>query len=134
VRHWGGFFLSGSVAFLVDAGILSLLVDFAKLDPFSARIIAIFCALVVSWLMHRRITFNVRAAPTFSEFLRFAAVSWSAAALNYALYSAILLMRLTTLPLLALVLSSLTAAILSYIGFRLGVFRHSWKTQWPNSD
>jgi putative flippase GtrA len=122
-RHWGGFLFSGGVAFLVDAGITTGLIKFAAADPFSARFIAVVIAMVVAWLMHRRVTFNVQRSPSWGEFLRFAAVAWSASALNYFIYAAILLVRPTTMPILALIVSSGAAAIFSYVGFRLGVFR-----------
>lgn len=122
-RHWGGFLFSGGVAFLVDAGITTGLIKFAAADPFSARLVAVVIAMVVAWLMHRRVTFNVQRLPSWGEFLRFAAVAWSASALNYFIYAALLLIRPTTLPILALIVSSGAAAIFSYVGFRLGVFR-----------
>ena len=63
------------------------------------------------------------SAPSWREFGRFAAVAWSANALNYAIYAVILLARPVTLPVVALVISSGIAAVFSYVGFRLGVFR-----------
>ena len=122
-RHWGGFLFSGGVAFLVDAGITVGLIHLASFDPFSARLIAVIVTMVVAWLMHRRITFNVQISPSWGEFIRFAAVAWSASVLNYIIYAAILLVRPATLPILALVVSSGAAAFFSYAGFRLGVFR-----------
>ncbi len=86
LRHWGGFVFSGGVAFLIDAGITTGLVRFARLDPYSARFIAILIAMVAAWLMHRRITFDVAGPPSVKEFLRFAAVAWTANALNYGIY------------------------------------------------
>ena len=122
-RHWGGFILSGGTAFLVDAGLTTALIRFAHLDAFSARLLGIAVALVVAWLMHRRITFNVAAAPSWKEFRRFAAVAWSANALNYSVYALILLYRPATLPFAALVVATAIAMVFSYLGFRLGVFR-----------
>ena len=123
VRHWGGFLFSGSVAFLIDAGITTLLIRLARLDPFSARLIAILIAMVAAWLMHRRITFNVAYRPTVAEFLRFAAVASGANATNYLIYVAILLIWPATAPIVAILISGGIAAVLSYVGFRFGVFR-----------
>ena len=47
-----------------------------------------------------------------AEFLRYAGVAWSAAALNYGLFVAILLVRSGTEPLVALVVSSAAAMVL----------------------
>ena len=123
LRHWGGFLFSGGTAALVDAGITTGLVHWVGLDPFSARVAGILVAMVAAWLLHRQITFAVTSPPSWREFARFAAVAWSANALNYAIYAAILLARPATLPVVALVISTGIAAIFSYVGFRLGVFR-----------
>lgn len=122
-RHWGGFVLSGGSAFLVDAGITTALIHGAGMNAFAARFVAILIAMVAAWLMHRRITFNVAAPPSLAEFLRFAAVAWSANALNYAVYVAMLVVWPATWLFAALVISTGIAAAFSYFGFRLGVFR-----------
>jgi putative flippase GtrA len=125
LRHWGGFVFTGGSAFLVDVGLTWALVHLAGLDPFSARLIAIAVAMVFAWLMHRRVTFNVAAPPTAGEFARFAAVAGTANAVNYVIYVLILLARPATPVLLAIVVSTVIAACLSYAGFRFGVFRRS---------
>lgn len=122
-RHWGGFLVSGGTAAVIDAGITSGLVHWAGLDPFSARIVGILVAMVAAWLLHRRLTFDMAAAPSLREFGRFAAVAASANLLNYAIYAAILLTWPATLPALAVIIATGIAALFSYVGFRLGVFR-----------
>ncbi len=121
-RHWLGFLGSGGTAFIVDAGITLALTQ-AGVNPFVARIIAIMLAMVVAWLMHRRFTFQVAAPPSMAEFLRFAAVAWSANALNYGIYALLLLALPALWPLAAMAASTGVAMIFSYLGFRLGVFR-----------
>ncbi len=122
-RHGAGFVISGGLAFLTDAAVLSVLVQLGKADPFIARLFAIGAAMVVGWLCHRRLTFAVTTRPSLGEFMKYAAVAWSAAALNYALYAVILLSIPSTPPLLALFFASLAAMAASYIGMRFGVFR-----------
>ncbi len=124
VRHGGGFLISGLIAFSVDAVVLLQLTRFAGLDPFSARLIAIALAMVAGWLSHRRLTFNVTTPPTLGEFGRYAAVAWTAAALNYAVYAAILVVRDDVVPLVAMVAATAVAMGFSYLGMRFGVFRH----------
>jgi len=123
LRHWGGFIVSGGTAFVVDAGTTALLVHFVGLDRFLARIIGIAIAMVVAWLMHRRVTFNVSAPRSLAEFLRFSAVALSANALNFTIYS-LLLIAFPAIPyLIAIVIATAVATVFSYAGFRLGVFR-----------
>jgi putative flippase GtrA len=127
-RHWGGFFFSGGTAFIVDASVTTGLHDLVGLDPFSSRLFGIACGLVVAWLLHRQLTFAVSTPPTFREFGRFASVAMSANIVNYGIYALILLVRPETLPLVALVMSTAIAMVVSYLGFRLRVFRR------PNPD
>lgn len=123
VQHGLGFLFSGTLAFLADASILKLLTALFDLHPILARLIAISGALVVSWLAHRCFTFRLTNPPTFPEFLRFAAVGWAAAAVNYGIFAAIILARPGIEPLIALFLSSLFAMVFSYLGMRFAAFR-----------
>jgi putative flippase GtrA len=124
-RHGAGFLASGAIAFTVDALVLLALTAGARLDPFSARLLAIAVAMVAGWMSHRRLTWNVAAPPTLGEFAGYAAVAWLSAAINYAVYAAVLIAWPGTWPLVALVASSLVAMAASYAGMRFGVFRHS---------
>src|ERR1700716_292375 len=102
IRHGLGFLVSGGTAFAVDALVLQLLTALLGLHPSAARLVAISLAMVAGWLMHRTLTFAVLTPPSVAEFLRYAGVAWTAAALNYGLFVAILLMRPGTEPLVAL--------------------------------
>lgn len=129
LRHYGGFVLAGLLALTTDATILESLTH-AGLHPLLARPAAIAIAMVVSFLVNRRITFAMPGCPSLREYARFAAVSWSAQAVNYAIFGAILIARPATAPLLALVLASLVAMFVSYFGFRYGVFTHGPVPPW----
>ena len=83
--------MAGSVAFAVDAGVLTLLTQAVGMPVLAARLIAISLAMVVSWLINRSLTFQVRTPPALLEFVRFASVAWTAAALNYAVFAALIL-------------------------------------------
>jgi putative flippase GtrA len=120
--HGAGFLVSGVIAFTVDALVLLLMTKVLGLGPFVGRLIAICVALVASWQCHRRLTFVVKQRATLSEFLAFAAVAWTSAAVNYSIYSLILLGWPGTQPVVALFLASLIAMFVSYAGYRFGVF------------
>jgi putative flippase GtrA len=123
VRHYGGFVLAGLLAFAADAAILEVLVRAAELSPFLARPVGISVGMVVSWLVNRRVTFDVRTRPTVAEFLHFAAVSWTAQLFNYLIFAAILAVWPATPPFIALVVASAISMFSSYSGFRYVVFR-----------
>ncbi len=123
IRHGLGFFVSGGTAFAVDALVLQVLTAVLGLHPIVARLAAISLAMVAGWLMHRTLTFAVPTPPSAIEFLRYAGVAWTAAALNYGLFVLIVLARPSTQPLVALVVSSAAAMIFAYLGMRFAAFR-----------
>jgi putative flippase GtrA len=123
VRHGLAFLVSGGTAFLVDALVLSLLTAVVGLHPILARVAAIALAMVAGWLMHRTFTFRVRARPSLPEFLRYAGVAWTAAAVNYGVFVLIVLAYAGIEPLVALVISSAAAMAFAYIGMRFAAFR-----------
>jgi putative flippase GtrA len=125
IRHGLAFLLSGSIAFAVDAGILKLLTAIFGLHPILARFFSIWVAMTAGWLAHRRFTFRVTAPPTAAEYMRYAAVQWTVAALNYGIFVAIVLLWRDVEPLLALVVSSGVAMVFSYLGMRFAAFRRS---------
>jgi putative flippase GtrA len=123
LRHWLAFLLSGGLAFTVDATVLKGLTLLFGLHPIVARVFAIATAMLVGWLAHRTFTFALRVPPSFAEFLRYAAVGWTVAAINYGLFVAVLVVRPSTEPLLALFISSLAATVFAYVGMRYAAFR-----------
>jgi putative flippase GtrA len=128
-RHWGGFVASGAIAFATDAMVLLALTRAAGLSPFNARPIAIAVAMVAGWQAHRRLTFDLPTRSTLQEFLGYAAVAWTSAAVNYAVFAAILLWRPATSEFLALVVASLVAMGVAYLGMRFGAFRQGLATR-----
>jgi putative flippase GtrA len=123
VRHGLAFLVSGGAAFLVDALVLTLLTAVVGLHPILARVAAIALAMVAGWLMHRTFTFRVAARPSLREFLRYAGVAWTAAAVNYGVFVLIVLAYAGIEPLVALVVSSVVAMAFAYIGMRFAAFR-----------
>lgn len=123
LRHYGGFVLAAIFAFITDAGLLELLTMQAGMSPFLARPIGISCAIVVSWLVNRTVTFAMTTPPQLSELARFAAVSWTAQTVNYLVFSIILLAWPIVTPFTALVLACFVSMFVSYVGYRFGVFR-----------
>jgi putative flippase GtrA len=122
-RHWGGFLASGLIALSIDAAVLEAGVRLGHLHPLVARLLAISCAMVAGWLAHRTLTFALRSAPSVAEFVRYAAVAWTTAAINYGAFASILLARPATPPLLALSVASILATAFAYLGMRYAAFR-----------
>lgn len=123
LRHGLAFLVSGGVAFVVDASVLELLTRAFGVHPIAARLAAIALAMVAGWLMHRTFTFAVEARPSLSEFVRYAGVAWSAAAINYGVFVLVVLAYPNVEPLAALVISSAVAMGFAYLGMRFAAFR-----------
>jgi putative flippase GtrA len=124
LRHGLAFVLSGTLAFVVDAGILQILTTVFGLHPILARFVSIICAQVAGWLSHRRFTFRLTTPPTLAELLRYVGVQSTVALLNYGIFVLILVLWPTTQPVLALFASSGIAMFFSYFGMRFAAFRH----------
>ena len=118
----------GAFGFAVDACLLMALTNWANLDPFSARLIAILIAITATWGLHRRITFRSTDPKRLAEWSRFAAVNGAGGALNYSVYSAILLALPGTAPLFALAVGSAVALSANFLGSRLWAFRNERAT------
>ena len=122
-RHFAAFVLCGLLAYAVDSGLLALGIWVVGLDARVARFGGIATAMVVSWLCQRRWTFAVSGPPTLREFIRFAGAAWLAAAVNYAVFAAIIFCSPTVWPQIALIAATTVATIVSYLSMRYGVFR-----------
>ncbi|MBN9267194.1 MAG: GtrA family protein [Hyphomicrobium sp.] len=123
LRHWGGFLLAGLIALSSDALLLQVGILALGLSPLIARLVAISGAMVAGWLAHRRLTFSLTSPPTLWEFTQYSATAWAAAAINYAVFAAVLFVSPGTHPLAALVLASILATFFAYMGMRYRVFR-----------
>lgn len=122
MRHYGGFVLAGVSAFATDTTILALLTRLGGLSPFLARPFGIVCAMVVSWLINRTVTFQATTSPSLIEFSKFAGVSITSQIVNYAVFAGLLLTFPVLAPELALFLACFVSMFVSYAGFRFGVF------------
>ncbi len=89
---------------------------------FVCRALAILLATLSGWLSHRRFTFKVKCVPRISEYFRYLSVAWVSIICNYALFSLVMVVRPLSNPTLAIVMSSLVAMLLAYIGMRFKVF------------
>ena len=113
----------GALGFLIDAGLLLWFIEYLGLNPFLARVFSIVLALTMTWAMHRNWTFTSGNPDRFGEWSRFATVNGAGGALNYLVYSAILLVLPGTAPMLALAAGSAIALIANFLGARLWAFR-----------
>ncbi|TCD16712.1 GtrA family protein [Oricola cellulosilytica] len=123
MRRFFGFAVAGGTGFVVDASVLTGLMAFTPLGPFSARIFAIGAAMFATWMINRTMTFGKSDRHVVREGARYGAVAITGAVLNYAIYSGLLLAapNLFT-PLGALVIAVAFVTVFSYVGYSRFVF------------
>jgi len=123
MKRLGWFVVAGGLGFVVDAGTLALLLATTPLGPFSARVLAILLALVVTWGFNRSLTFGKSRFPLLLEGARYGSVGLASALINYAIYAAMLLLVPGLAPLVALVIASAGAMAFSWAGYSRFVFQ-----------
>jgi putative flippase GtrA len=120
----GRFAFVGGLGFLLDACITLALIG-RGIDPFTARIIAIALAMMVNWRLHRSVTFGASDTSQATEGIRYFTVALLAAALNYAIYVALLLFVPFVSPLMAIIIAIGTVTALTFVGYRNLVFKNA---------
>jgi len=114
------FVIVGGIGFGVDAGGTWLLVQ-AGLPPVGARIGPLLAAIVVTWLLNRSLTFRTSRPKSRAELMRYAAIALSSAALNFLLYSVLVLLGVPVLVAVAMASGVLMAY--SFFAYRSVVFQ-----------
>ncbi|TPK35940.1 GtrA family protein [Mesorhizobium sp. B2-5-4] len=116
------FVVAGGIGFVADAAALWLLLAVTPLGPFVSRMLSIGFALCVTWQINRHLTFSPSSRGLTQEGARYGGVGVATSIVNYAVYSAILLVLSAAPPLGALAIASLVAMTLSFVGYSRLVF------------
>lgn len=116
------FLFAGAVGFVVDMGVLWLLLEFKMLDPFTARAPAIGAALVCTYLINRTFTFGASHRKVAVEGVRYGSVGLISTLINYSVYSGLLLILPSLSPYVALIFGSGSATSFAYLGYSRFVF------------
>lgn len=118
-RQFLRFAFVGGIGFIVDAGGVFLLTHWGW-PPIVARIPSTSIAILVTWLLNRRVTFCVAKPRTRRELMRYVVIATSSALLNFAIYSAFVLMGVQ--PVLAVVFATAILLLFSFFAYRHLVF------------
>ena len=120
----------GLIGYFVDAGITFAGAKYVGLPPELARPPGFIVATIVNFVLNRAITFRNSRAPFLRSFLRYCGVASVGLAVNYAVYSACVVLAphvgvAVTPAILPLFVApgSGAAMILTFVGFRLFAFR-----------
>ncbi len=122
-----GFAMTGAGGFIVHAAMLSWLINFTSIDQLLAWFPAFITAVLFTWLVNRFIAFKglKHAANKKAEAALYFLVQSLGAAINFIIYSALILYKLAGLshPIIALAIGSIAAFGFNYIALRLCVYK-----------
>ncbi|MBD8525348.1 GtrA family protein [Pseudomarimonas arenosa] len=126
-RQFLWFAVSGALAFLLDAGIVQGLVSLLAVDPYSARLVSVACAMVFTWLFNRSITFagiRPEGQGLITEFLRYVGTQTGGLIVNYTTYSIVLwlLPWTKTWPVVAVAAGSIAGLSVNFLAAKRLVF------------
>lgn len=122
---WFG--VGGAIGFVVDAGIVQLLVSKADANPYIARLFSFLCAATATWLFNRRFTFGDRGGHSLhGEWARYITAMSLGFALNYSTYALIVYYSsfVHDWPSIGVAAGSLPGSLINFFGARQWVFPH----------
>jgi putative flippase GtrA len=118
-RQFIPFCVVGGIGFVIDAGILALLVHGTGLGPLLSRLVSFPCALTATWFLNRRVTFyHAVSNNPGQEWLRYALVSVAGSLINFIVYVTCIRLSQTMYiyPETALGIAAIVALTFNYLG------------------
>ncbi|WP_167772868.1 GtrA family protein [Ramlibacter humi] len=119
------FGLVGGAGFLVDGGLLQLLV-WAGWGPITARLVSFPAAVLATWWLNREITFRGQDhGSLLGSLARYVAVSLVGTSINFGIYTSCVLASsaMATQPLVPFAIASIVAMAFNYLGSKHFAFR-----------
>jgi putative flippase GtrA len=125
---WFG--VGGFIGFLVDAGVVQLLVSKLNTDPYVGRLFSFLCAATATWLFNRRFTFRQHGDyGLFGEWSRYVVAMSAGFAINYVAYALAVHYSefVRTWPSVGVAIGSMPGAAANFLGARQWVFSRGKK-------
>jgi putative flippase GtrA len=123
LRPFSSFVVVGTLGFVVDSGILSLLVHVFGWSPYTARLLSFAAAVTVTWYCNRRWVF-VRTQDVAREYGAYLGVQTVGATINFGTYALLIALvpALARLPVVPLAAGSALALLFNYSAAKRWVF------------
>jgi putative flippase GtrA len=119
------FLCVGTVGFIIDATVLSILIFEFGLGRYIARAISFLVAVPCTWMLNRNLTFRKAAtANRTREYSVYLFIQSTGAFLNFSVYSACIFFSslMFDFPVLALGIASVTAALFNFAALQRYAF------------
>ena len=121
------FCIAGTLGFLVDAGVVSLLVNGLGWNPYLGRLLSFLCAVAATFAFNRRYTFAGSAVqPLWRQWTQYLFAMTGGFAVNYGAY-ALLVYRhelVREWPVIGVAVGSVLGLVVNFMSSRFWVFRH----------
>jgi putative flippase GtrA len=120
------FAVVGVIGFIVDAGIVQLLVREFAIDPYGARVVSFLAAATTTWGFNRRYTFAGHGGGSRRrELLRYLVAMAFGFALNYGAYAACIVFwpLVRHWPAIGVAAGSAAGAIVNFLSSKYWIFR-----------
>ncbi len=122
------FAIVGVIGFVVDAGVVQLLVREFHVNPYGARVVSFLAAATTTWSFNRRYTFAGHSSGSRRiELLRYLVAMALGFALNYGAYAACLMFwpLVHRWPAIGVAAGSVAGAIVNFVSSKYWIFRAS---------
>jgi putative flippase GtrA len=121
------FGLTGALGFAVDAGVLHLVVALWNTGLYLARACSFACAVTVTWLINRSVTFSATRAPRrglFAEWAAYVVASLGGGCVNYGAFA--IAIRVSPLlhqfPTIAVGIGTIAGTVFNFVMYARYVF------------
>jgi putative flippase GtrA len=127
LKQFISFGVIGVVGFVVDAGVLTMLLHVASAGFYVGRLVSFLCAVTVTWFLNRTFTFRAAAGALRShhEWVRFLGANSLGGGVNLGVYS-LLVAKVSVFaahPVLAVGAGSLSGLLVNFSVTKAYVFR-----------
>lgn len=111
----------GGLGLTTDFCVFTILMGYAP-RPLLVRLVSIALATLVTWRLNRALTFDPSGRQPGDEAMRYALVTAVSQGTSYAVFAALVLTALGSLPQAALLVGAVVGAVVGYNGHRLFAF------------
>ena len=126
LRQFLSFGVVGTIGFVVDAGVLTLVLATTGLGFYWGRLISFLAAATVTWALNRRFTFGgAEKRGRLGQWARFVLVNSGGGLVNYAVYAALIAASAfaRNWPVLAVAAGSIAGLLVNFTASKWLVFK-----------
>ncbi|MCK5424393.1 MAG: GtrA family protein [Emcibacter sp.] len=124
------FSLVGTIGFLVDASVLTLLLSSGYFDLYMARVGSFFCAVTATWYLNRQFTFpDSKSQKPLKQWRHFISLNAVGGGINYLVYALLVTwsILMSENPVLATAIGSICGLSFNFLASYYVIFKETLK-------